>query len=881
MHTARGCTTAFTIVAKNYLPFARTLMSSVAREHPQWRRVVILCDEVDDAFDPTAESFELIRAAELGIRDFEEMVFRYSILELSTAVKPSAFRRLFQDGGCDRIIYLDPDTYVYRPLTAVERTLDEGALMVLTPHLTGPLNDHSRPSEVDILRSGTFNLGFLALAWKRETADFLCWWEKHLADQCVVDLDAGLFVDQKWMDLAPGLFADVAILRHPGYNLAYWNLAHRPVVSDGAGGVTVLSEPLVFAHFSGVDPANPSGLSKHQDRFCLADTGAFQMVVEDYCRRVRANGFEECRRWPYHYDYGPGDVRINEYVRQLYRNDSGIQREARDDPYRVMPRLANQPANSRHPGVSRLMMQIWTARRDLQSAFPQPFGEHKPDFINWFVHESAREGLDLDPYFYESAKHWEAAPPDTLIVTGGLVRLLFQLKRLVPSKRLRRFIRLLLVGRHPRDSVPVPEPPPVKLEPTRVKPTVLGANLVGYSRAETGVGESVRMAIRSLSSTDVPFSMVRYGDEGGSRHGNARFADLEATYTPYFANVWHINADQVPVAFDQLGRSFSRDCLNIGVWHWELPDLLPAWHKAVDLLDEFWAPSRFVQSMLRKLTDKPVLHMPHGLRIELQLTWSRSDFGLPSRPFLFLCMFDVLSVTARKNPKGAVAAFREAMGERDDVALVVKVNHAEQPDDEYRGFRAEVANMPNIILLEQGMSREMVHGLVSVCDSFLSLHRSEGFGLGPFEAMSLGKPVICTDWSGTTDFVSEETGMPVRYNLVTLDRQQGPYPRGATWAEPDLEHAAWCIRRMVDESGLAQRLGQQAQLRIALDFSPDVAGRRMADRLRQLHIDRFGATLRSEPPTVSARVRERVASGSVGLKRHGSPGSTTRWRSRS
>ena len=108
--------------------------------------------------------------------------------------------------------------------------------------------------------------------------------------------------------------------------------------------------------------------------------------------------------------------------------------------------------------------------------------------------------------------------------------------------------------------------------------------------------------------------------------------------------------------------------------------------------------------------------------------------------------------------------------------------------------------------------------------------------------------------------------MPVRYNLVTLDRQQGPYPRGATWAEPDLEHAAWCIRRMVDESGLAQRLGQQAQLRIALDFSPQVAGRRMADRLRQLHIDRFGATLRSEPPTVSARVGEPSGVGLSGFE---------------
>lgn len=830
----------FTIVAKNYLPFARTLMASVAQAHPRWRRVVILCDELEDAFDPSDEPFELILATELGIGEFEEIAFRYSILELSTAIKPSAFRRLFQGGGCDRIIYLDPDIFVYRPLAEVEQLLDQGALMVLTPHLTGPLDDRHRPTEVDILRSGSFNLGFLALSWKRQTTDFLDWWGERLADRCVVDPDNGLFVDQKWIDLAPGMFADVAILREPGYNLAYWNLAHRPVALDGAGRVSVLDRPLVFAHFSGIDPADPSGLSKHQDRFRLADTGAFAKVAEDYCRQVRANGYEECRRWPYRYDYGSGDIRINEYVRRLYRTDQTIRRRARHDPYRMMPDLANEPADSHHPEVSRLMMQMWTARRDLQETFPRPLEQDKADFIHWFVQDSPKEGLDLDPCFREPARQGVTSLPDTMVVTGGLVRWMFRLKRLIPSNRLRRLVRRLFVGRHPLESVPMPEPP-------AVKPTALGANLVGYSRAETGVGESVRLAVASLHATDMPFSLARCGEEGKSRHGDVRLVGLEVPSSPYFANVWHVNADQTRLTFDQFGPAFCRDRVNIGVWHWELPDLLPEWHAAVDLLDEFWAPSRFVQDMLRKITDKPVLHMPHGLRIELQCEYRRSEFGLPERPFLFLCMFDVLSVTARKNPKGTVAAFCEATGERDDVALVIKVNHAEQADDEYRGFRAEVVGMSNVILLEEGMSRVQVHGLLSVCDAYLSLHRSEGFGLGPFEAMALGKPAICTDWSGTADFVSSQTGMPVRYDLVKLDRQQGPYPRGAVWAEPDLDHAAWCIRRMAAETGLAERLGRQAQLHMARNFSPEVAGRRMADRLRRLHIDHFGGTRPAEP----------------------------------
>ncbi|MHC4845431.1 MAG: hypothetical protein ACYTCU_04625 [Planctomycetota bacterium] len=688
-NTRAARTIAFTIVAKNYLAYARTLMASVAHAHPTWRRVVVLCDEVDGVFDPSDAPYEMVTASELGIDRFEEMAFRYSVLELSTAIKPSAFRRLLDDPDCERVVYLDPDLFLYRPLVPVQQLLDDGALMVLTPHLTQPVDDDRHPGELDILRAGTFNLGFLALARRPDTPRFLDWWESHLADGCVVDLERGLFVDQKWMDLVPGLFPDVAILRHAGCNLAYWNLAQRPVKAHVDGSVTAAGEPLLFAHFSGVDPGDPSSLSKHQDRFRLSETGAFRALVEEYCRVLHDNGHDTCRRWSYHYDTGTGSVRVNEFVRRMYRDDEALQRKAGSDPYSLMPELANEPVDARHPEISRLMMHLWRARPDLRRSFPRPFDEDKEDFVTWFARDSRKEGLDLDPHYYRPVEDGLTAPPDTLTVSGGLVQAMFRLKRMIPSGSLRRVVRRALVGRHPLEGEPEPDPPPVA-------PTTLGANLIGYTRAETGIGESVRLAAQSLRAAEAPFSLVRFHTGDASRHGDARFAELETASNAHFANVWHVNADQTQHAFDHFGPAFTRGRINIGVWHWELPEMPPAQRAAIDLIDEFWAPSRFVQSMLEQLTDKTVLHMPHGVRIPPQDGWRREEFGLPEGKTLLLCMFDVLSVTARKNPEGVLAAFREAAGERRDVALVVKVGHAKEADDAYRTFRAEASAMPNV-----------------------------------------------------------------------------------------------------------------------------------------------------------------------------------------
>lgn len=162
---------ACTIVSKNYLPFARVLARSFLAHHPGSRVFVLLVDRVDGAFEPAEEPFELVPLEALEIPDLGGFVFKYTILELNTAVKPYLLQHLLEREGVERLVYLDPDILVFGRLAPVEGVLGESAL-VLTPHLTSPLDDDRRPTELDILRSGAYNLGFIALLTGRRRGSF-------------------------------------------------------------------------------------------------------------------------------------------------------------------------------------------------------------------------------------------------------------------------------------------------------------------------------------------------------------------------------------------------------------------------------------------------------------------------------------------------------------------------------------------------------------------------------------------------------------------------------------------------------------------------------------------------------------------------------------
>ena len=283
----------FTIVSRNYAAQAASLMESLAAAEPGAQRVVIATDGQIRFKDP---AIRVLDAAYLD-PDFAAKCAYYDALELNTAVKPHAFKALLAEDGVTSCTYLDPDIWVYRPLDEVRQALTRAPL-ALTPHATRPLRGEASPSDHTLLQSGAYNLGFMAARAEPQIFDLLDWWGEKLRFDCRADFAAGLFTDQKWMDLAPGFVSDLAILRSPALNLAYWNLEGREV-TRGAEGWRVDGQPLVFFHFSGFDPLHPHLLSKHQDRVKVAAGGPLAALMADYAAALLRNGHVEASATPY------------------------------------------------------------------------------------------------------------------------------------------------------------------------------------------------------------------------------------------------------------------------------------------------------------------------------------------------------------------------------------------------------------------------------------------------------------------------------------------------------------------------------------------------------------------------------------------------------
>ncbi len=380
-----------TIVAKNYLAQARVLMESVRRWNPELLRIVILVDRIEGRFDPSKEPFEVLLSEDLNIPKSKWFHFKYTVLELSTAVKPYVLEFLFHRYELDKVIYFDPDIKLYASLQPLLDTLDR-ASAVLTPHLADPIEDDLQPSELDILRTGTYNLGFIGLSARPESHRFLKWWQRKLYDLCVVDPPRGLFVDQRWMDLVPGLFDGIAIIREPGYNVAYWNLNSRQI-DRFEDSLRVNGQPLYFFHFSGFDPKDPETFSRHQNRFRLSALEPItQEVVLSYRDELLSRGFDVCRTWPYAYGQFSNGLPIPDIGRPLHYEADAItdlvEDPFSDEGFRTFVQTWNQPIaeeSGEVSGISRLMYRIYGTRADVQAMMPDIFGGDRFRFLQWVL----------------------------------------------------------------------------------------------------------------------------------------------------------------------------------------------------------------------------------------------------------------------------------------------------------------------------------------------------------------------------------------------------------------------------------------------------------------------------------------------------------------
>jgi glycosyltransferase involved in cell wall biosynthesis len=325
---------------------------------------------------------------------------------------------------------------------------------------------------------------------------------------------------------------------------------------------------------------------------------------------------------------------------------------------------------------------------------------------------------------------------------------------------------------------------------------------VGGLDQSTGLGEGARLMLRGLRCLGVtswPLDLT------------APLGDLPPAGAPL---VVHANAPSLPGALLLLPRALLRDRHVIGYWSWELPRMPPEWRVGLRFVHEIWVPSQFTATAVATIAPGRVRVVPPplGALSIAQAALDRSAFSLPDTAVIVLVSFNLASSLERKNPLAAIAAFRAAFGDRKDRMLLLKVGNPDHFPRDFAVITAAAAAVPNIRIETRVLPAEDNAALLNACDIVLSLHRAEGLGLVPAEAMLCGKPVIATGWSGNMQFMDSESAALVGYRLVPVRDGRHVYDvPGAMWADPDVNEAVAQLRRLADDAAQRAALGARGR----------------------------------------------------------------------
>ncbi len=462
------------------------------------------------------------------------------------------------------------------------------------------------------------------------------------------------------------------------------------------------------------------------------------------------------------------------------------------------------------PLLTRLALAVHRQRADVQRRYPDPFERDRAGFAYWLVTDGARE-LDL---------------PEAL---------LRPVRATLPA-RSRAALRLRRVKRGLTPPLPPPPARPGAGPRPRRAPAPgapLGVNLAGHFSSAGGVGQVARGTLAALRQAGLAWVSISL-----DRHPLlelVRGQHHPPDGAPHPVTLVHANADELAQALARVPAAAHAGDRVAGYWFWELSHFPLELAPAFDLVDEVWAPSRFVLEALRPLARVPVRLVPPCVPEPRPAALSRAELGWGDDELVIASAFDARSVPERKNPWALVEACRRAQqalpGRRLRLALVAA--HAADVPGLAESLREAAAGL-QLDLQTRLLPRDELDARLARADVYAALHRSEGLGLPPLEALLLGKPVVATAYGGLTDVLDEETGFPIPFRRVALARDLPPYPKGALWAEPDLEAAVAALRRIAEDPQEAARRGAAGRARARALYGLEAAAARFAAELRRL-----------------------------------------------
>jgi glycosyltransferase involved in cell wall biosynthesis len=360
------------------------------------------------------------------------------------------------------------------------------------------------------------------------------------------------------------------------------------------------------------------------------------------------------------------------------------------------------------------------------------------------------------------------------------------------------------------------------------------SHTLGLGAAGRGYAQALEAAGVAVSTTSVPLHHLELPVELQDGYGRHGFQDMAHDGVHHGFEIVAVNADEFPSFVDRLGEGYFQGP-RIGIWGWETDTIPARWQHAFALVQEIWVYSRFMAENIGAVAPVPTIALPPPVQAPAEPV-APLRLDVPADGFLFLFVFDYLSTIQRKNPVGLIEAFTRAFAPGEGPRLLLKtINGPLRPLAEEEVLWA-AHGRPDIHVVDRSLSAAQLNGLMAGCDCYVSLHRSEGFGLTMAEAMAIGKPVIGTGYSGNLDFMNADNSYLVEYELGRVGPDCEIYPPEGTWARPSVEHAAELMRRVVEHPEEAAATGARARADIARELSALATGAAMRRRLEELDV---------------------------------------------
>ena len=360
-----------------------------------------------------------------------------------------------------------------------------------------------------------------------------------------------------------------------------------------------------------------------------------------------------------------------------------------------------------------------------------------------------------------------------------------------------------------------------------------GVNVSGFFKAEIGFGEAVRGNIKALEAVSIPYIPLNFNLDLKDRLNDNSLKNFSQDPI-YDINIIHINPDTIPSFLEEKGKEFFKNKYNIGFWAWELSEFPDSYNEYFILFNEIWTPSSFCQKIIAEKSPVPVIDIPHIIEIKETDIDKTKTFGFDKDKFTFLFMFDYNSHLERKNTIAIIEAFEEAFSGNDHVQLVIKTSIPTYFPQDKETLINSIQQKNNIVVIEEMLRRDQLLSLINQCDCYVSLHRSEGFGLTIAEAMALGKPVIATGYSGNLEFMNINNSFAVKYEMIELTHNVGQLQKGLFWADPDILHAAKLMNFVFNNNDEAKQIGAKAREDMQ-NFNSKAIGYKMKRRLEYVH----------------------------------------------